>query len=156
MKTIGTGTEIIFTKTGEKFELIQTDTGFDVKPVKFSKNVPAEHYSFQDILDEYEAGRITIAGFEEGDTALVKAQILNHMYAADKKIKIDEISALKKTSEELKLEITNLKAKVQEISEANGGLVLSGEKLIKEKEQLNKKIEQLNTTIAAMDEETAA
>lgn len=118
MKTITTGTEITFTKTGEKFTLTQTDTGFDVKQVKLSKNVAAEPYSFQELMDLYEAGNITIAGFEETDDALIKSIITNYMHAAALKEKLTTIQNLEEKIEQLKAENKEITAKNEKLNTA--------------------------------------
>lgn len=120
MKQITDGTRITFKETGEKYTLKQTETGFDVRQVKLSKNTPDEPYTFQELLDLYESGQIIIEGFEETDAALVKALINNYIYQANLKQKLVEIEALKQTIEKLKEENTSLAESLErETEESN-------------------------------------
>lgn len=181
MKTITTGTEITFTKTNDKFELIQNPTGFDVKQIKLSKNVPHEPYTFQELLDLYESGKITIEGFEEADAPLVKSILVNYIHTteiSDLKADITRITADKEVLEAAhqkllpaydELTITN-----EELTKANKELTAANEILSKENSEFiksstelstankelkaaNKELEatneKLNTTIAAMQEQ---
>lgn len=135
MKTITTGTKITFKETGDKFTLTQTETGFDVKQVKLSKNIPHEPYTFQELLDLYESGQITIEGFEEGDAGLIHSILTNYIYQANLKDKLAEIETFKSQIEYLKSQLT----KISEL-----------ENIIAEKDT---KIETLETTIGAMKDE---
>jgi len=139
MKTIATGTEITFTKTGEKHTLTQTDTGFDVKLVKLSKTVPSEPYSFQELLDLYEAGQITFSGFEESDAALVRSIITNYMHSSTLKGALVKIQELEKKVEELTTSNTELAYEKKELEVMN--------------KNLTDKNEELNKALAAMSEE---
>lgn len=167
MKTIQSGTEITFTKTGDKHTLTQTDTGFDVKLVKLSKNIPSEPYSFQELIDLFEAGDITFKGFEEGDAALVKSQLMNYIYNSGLKSKIEDLTQAQKRIEELtalnnqlqeagqqhsetiqdlKNDVQDLKNDAQELRDTNEALTAENSKLIL-------KIEELNKALEAMGEE---
>lgn len=100
-KQITTSTEITFKKTKDIFELTQTETGFDVKPVKFSKNVPAEPWTFQELLDEYEAGKISIEGFEDADASHVRSILTSYIHQAIVKVQLVQIQELTARNEEL-------------------------------------------------------
>lgn len=138
MKTITTGTEITFTKTGEKHTLTQTDTGFDVKLVKLSKNIPSEPYSFQELLDLYEAGQITISGFEEADAPLVRSIITNYMHST--------------TLKDALVKIHNLEKNVEQLTNTNEELTYEKRELEVMNKNLSDKVELLNKALEAMNE----
>lgn len=135
-KNITTGTKITFTETNDKFELIQTATGFDVKRIKLSKNITPEHFTFQELLDLYESGKITINGFEETDTSLVKSIFINHIHTT-------EIETLKSDIIRITSEKEVIKTSNEELTSANNTLTI-------ENKELKSSNEKLNTTIAAM------
>lgn len=114
MKTITTGTEITFKKTGDKFTLTHTETGFDLLPVKLSKNLTGEPYSFQEFLELYEAGKILIEGFEQIDQELVKSMITNFIHTTEIAKKDTD---LREKNEALKLKISEAEGKDNQISE---------------------------------------
>ena len=174
MKTIITGTKITFTETGDKFEIIQTPTGFDVKPIKLSKNIPTEPYTFQELLEVYESGKITIQGFEEADAPLVRVMLTNYIHTTEiESLKADitritgEKEALEAANQQLtatNTELTNeslqLKTTNQELTTANeklttenGELINSNKELTTENKELKETNVKLNTAIEAMDEE---
>lgn len=159
MKTIDTGTKITFTETGDKFELIQTPTGFDVKRIKLSKNITPEPYTFQELLDLYEAGKITINGFEEGDAALVKSILTNYIHTTEiESLKADlvkvtgEKEALETTNQQLTTANGELSNEGLQLKTTNQELTIANEKLTLEITKLKATNEQLNATIAAMEE----
>jgi len=151
-KTITTGTKITFTETNDKFELIQTPTGFDVKPIKLSKNIPTEHYTFQELLDEYESNKITIQGFEEADAALVKSIFTNYIHSTE--IEILKADIIRITGEKEVLESANqqLTTVNGELAEANKGLTDSNLELTTSNKELIATNEKLNTALEAMAE----
>lgn len=153
MKTITTGTEITFTKTGEKYSLTQTDTGFDVKPLRLGKNIPSEPYSFQELIDLFEAGDITFHGFEQADAALVKSQLMNHIYNCNLKSTKQEYDVIAKRVEQLTELNNELQESVQDLKSDNQELRDANEALTKENSGLIRKIEELNKALEAMDEE---
>lgn len=138
-KTISTGTKITFKETGEKFILTQTETGFDARQIKFSKNVQPEHWAFSEFLTEYENGNILIDGFEEGDAGLVHSIITNYVYQTNLKVQLEANEQLKVENSKLTTENTELTTKVSEL-----------ENTIAEKD---KEIKTLETTIGAMKDE---
>lgn len=166
-KTITTSTEITFTKTGDKFELIQNPTGFDVKRIKLSKNITAEHYTFQELLDLYQSGLITIQGFEEGDAPLVRSILTNYIHTHEidtLKADITRITGEKEALEaanqqlttanaELTTEGSQLKTTNQELTAANAELITANKELVSENKALKGKNEKLNTALEAMQEE---
>lgn len=166
MKTITTGTEITFTKTSDKFTLTQTETGFDVRQIKLSKNIPHEPYSFQELLDLYKQGHISIQGFEEGDNALVESIITNYIHGEQIGILNAEKTALSSAIQELKLTIASLDEQKSALDTINNELrgdndeLTSANKALSEKNKefsqeilgLKSKIVSLNTTIEAMEE----
>lgn len=153
MKSIITGTEITFTKTGEKFNLTQTDTGFDIRQVKLSKNVPAEPYSFQELIDLFEAGDIIFQGFEEGDGLLVKSQLLNYIYNSNLKSTQQQHDVKAKRVEELTILNDQLLKSVDEYKKEAIDLLASNKRLTDENVKLVIKIDELNKALAAMSEE---
>lgn len=174
MKTITTGTKITFTETGDKFELIQTPSGFDVKRIKLSKNITPEHFTFQELLDLYESGKITIQGFEEADAALINCIFINHIHnteiealKADVTRITDEKEVLEAANQqlttangELTTESSQLKTTNQELTAANEKLTiekasfdLANTKLTAENEELKSTNEKLNTALSVMGEE---
>lgn len=174
MKTITTGTEITFTRTKDIFELIQNDTGFDVKPVKLSKSLSTEPYTFQELLDLYESGKITIEGFEETDAPLVKSILINYIHTteietlkgditritSEKEALEAEKQQLTTVNSELNTESSQLKTTNQELTAANEKLATENAKLGNsnteldaENKDLTTKNEKLNTALAAMQEE---
>lgn len=138
-KQISTGTKITFKETGDKFTLSQTETGFDVKQVKLSKNIPHESYTFQELLELYERGQITIEGFEEGDAGLAHSILTNYIYQANLKVQIAANEQLKTENEQLKSENEQLTVKVSEfeniISEKDKEIKVLTESLEKETEE---------------------
>lgn len=172
-KTITTGIEITFKKTKDIFELIQTPTGFDVKPVKFTKNVQTEPYTFQELLDQYESGKITIDGFEEADAALVRSILTNYIHQTNLQEKLKEIETLKTDiariigekeafeAESLQLKTTNqelttanerLTAQNSELGNNNRELAADNKRISDENKELKIKNEKLN---AAFEQEEA-
>lgn len=139
MKTITTATEITFKKTGEKFTLTKTDTGFDIKQIRLSKNTPHEPYSFQELLDLYEAGHISIEGFEETDGPLIQSILTNYIHATQ--------------IEALKANITRLNGEKDDLTTANSELTAANTALADTNKALTKKVTELNTALEAMDEE---
>lgn len=177
-KTITHGTKITFTETNDKFELIKNpdnNTGFDVKPIKLSKNIPTEPYTFQELLNEYEKGKITIHGFEEADAPLVKSIFTNYIHTTEiEALKADitritgekealeatnqelttannEIPQLKITNQELTISNEKLTTENSELKSTNKELTLANENLTKENEGLKITNEKLN---AALEQET--
>ena len=116
-KQITTGTKIIFKETGDKFYLTQTDTGFELRQIKLSKNVPAESYSFQEFLDLYERGDITIDGFEDADKGLIHSIITNYIYQSNLKDKLTDNEKLKAENEKLKETNNNLEQTIAVMQE---------------------------------------
>lgn len=155
-KQITTGTEITFNKTKEIFELTLTETGFDIRQVKFSKNVTPESWSFQEFLDQYEAGKISIDGFEPTDTALVKSIIMNYIYNNNLKSQLSEVEKLKADIEKLKVENTQLTSANETLMAANEQLTSRNNHLEEENKTLTAKNDQLNVAIEAMEEKTEA
>lgn len=150
MKTITTGTEITFVKTGDKFTLTQSEMGFDITPVRLSKNLSPEPYTYQELLDLYENGKITIEGFEPADSPLVISIITNYMHTTE--ISKKEVSLNEKTTElEAKnLEITNqlsqitsLEEEIRALKEENGELKSRNLELTKENTRLTTAVEAL-------------
>lgn len=172
-KTITTGTEITFKKTGDKFTLTKTDAGFDVKQIKLSKTTPAENYSFEELLDLYESGLISIEGFEDTEAALVKSILTNYIHtteietlkadiikltgekevleAANQKLETESLQ-LKTTNQELTAANEKLTAENSELANNNTELAADNKNLASEITKLKEINEQLNTTITAMDE----
>ncbi len=152
-KTITTGTEIIFVKTGEKFELTKTDTGFDVRPIKLSKNIVAEDYTFQQFLTLYESKLITVDGFEEADSDLIKAIITNYIHNT-------EIASLKTTiisheavNAELGETQTSLLAEIEQLKSDKQSLEEEKSALDTRLEKQDTEITKLNEALAAMQED---
>lgn len=135
-KNITTGTKITFTQTNDKFELIQTDTGFDVKPIKLSKNIPTEHYTFRELLQEYENNKITIQGFEETDTPLIKSIFTNFIHTTE--------------IETLKAEIIQIIAEKEALKSTNQELIISNDTLTAENKEITAKNEKLNAALVEM------
>lgn len=166
-KTITTGTKITFTETGDKFELIKTDTGFDVKAVKLSKNNPTEHYTFQELFDLYASTMITIHGFEAMDAPLVKSIFTAYIHEkeiSDLKADITRITGEKEAMEaanqqlttangELTTEISQFKTTNQELTDANEKLITEKNQLFDENKTLIAKNEKLNIALEAMQEQ---
>lgn len=123
-KQITTGTKITFKETNEKFMLTQTETGFDVRQIKLSKNVAAEHYNFQEFLDEYEKGNIAIDGFEDTDAGLVHSIMTNYIYQTNLKSMVKENKTLKSENETLKKQIAE---QTEEILKLNNAISLMKE-----------------------------
>lgn len=149
MKTITTGTEITFTKTNDKFELTQTDIGFDIKPIKLSKNVTSEPYSFQELLDLYEAGKITIEGFEEADGALIRSILTNYVYNTTLKSQIIEIESLKSSLEKTTHNHQELTKENLEVSTLNTELLASNHELT----TINKELADVNKELVAQNKD---
>lgn len=145
MKTITTGTEIAFKKTGEKYTLTQTETGFDVKQIRLSKNTPHEPYSFQEFLDLYESEYISIEGFQEADAPLVKSILTNYIHATD-------IARLNSEKEELVTSNLKLTGENSDLIAANKELTTANTALADTNKALNKKVAELNTALEAMEE----
>lgn len=159
MKTITTGTEITFKKTGDKFTLTKTDAGFDVKQIKLSKITPAENYSFEELLDLYESGYISIEGFEDTDAPLVKSILTNYIHTTEiESLKADlvkvtgEKEALETTNQQLTTANSELSNEGLQLKTTNQELTIANEKLTLEITKLKATNEQLNATIAAMEE----
>lgn len=150
MKTITTGTEITFTKTNDKFELIKTDGGFDIKPIKLSKNIATEPYLFQELLELYEAGKITIEGFEETDAALVRSIFTNYIHTTEieyLKAQLTRISAEKEALEAANQQLTTANG---ELHNANSHLEITNQELMAANEQLttnNDELERRNSQL---------
>lgn len=161
MKTITTATEITFKKTGEKFTLTQTDTGFDVKQIRLSKNTPHEPYSFQELLDLYEAGHISIEGFEETDGPLIQSILTNYIHTTQIEALKADITRLNGEKEELaasNLKLTGEKDELttanSELTNANTALASTNKEFSEEIKVLNKKISELDKALEAMNEES--
>lgn len=154
-KTIVTGTEITFKKTGEAYTLTQTETGFEVKKIKLSKNPETENFSFQELIDLYEKGDITFQNFGEADAPLVKSQLMNYIYNAATKTQIIEVESIKKINETLTTTNEELNTKNASLSEKNTELTTENEKLKAENEELVSKNNALNESLEAMKEEPA-
>ncbi len=154
-KKIETGTEITFKKTGEIYGLTQTESGFEVKKIKLSKNPECEHYSFQELIDLYESGDITFQNFGEADASLVKSQLLNYIYQSGMKTKIDEVQSITKINETLTTTNEEFTTKNAELSEKNTELTTENEKLKTDNEELVSKNNALNESLEAMKEEPA-
>ena len=116
-KEIITGTKITFKETGDKFTLTQTDTGFDLRQVKLSKNLAAEPYTFQELLELYESGQITIEGFEETDAALARSIITNYIYNSNIKTQLNTIEQLTAKNKELTDKIEQLNSTIAAMQE---------------------------------------
>lgn len=160
MKTITTGTEITFTKTNDKFELIQTPAGFDVKPIKLSKSISTEPYLFQELLDLYESGKITIDGFEEADAALIRSILTNYIHTTEiEGLKADiaklngEKEALVASNLQLTSANSDLTTAKAELTDANQALSYTNKELSEEINALNKTVSELNAELVAMDDE---
>lgn len=125
MKKITTGTKIIFKETGEKYSLKQTETGFDITPVKLSKKLESESYNFEEFLEHFNNNEITIEGFDEHDNTTVEPQIINYMH----EYKITDY----------RLQITNLENKIQELICENNSLKEKNSVL----EEKNKSLEEV-------------
>lgn len=182
-KTITHGTKITFTETNDKFELIKNPdntTGFDVKPIKLSKKIPTEPYTFQELLNEYEKGNITINGFEEADAPLVKSILTNYIHTTEiETLKADIIritgekeafetahknlqavheevihshAELTKTNQELTTANEKLISENTELRNNNGELAADNKRISDENKELKIKNEKLN---AALEEEEA-
>lgn len=130
MKQIVTGTKITFKETGDKFYLTQIDTGFDLRQIKLSKNVPAESYTFQEFLELYESNQIIIEGFEEADIALGKSIITNYIYNTTLKDQISQIEKLTARNDELTTLNEELTAKNVQLKIDNAALTEALEKEI--------------------------
>lgn len=117
MKKITTATEITFKKTGDKFTLTQTETGFDVRQVKLSKTVPAESYSFEELLDLYDSGKISIENFEDADAGLVRSILTGYMYNAKLKLQLAENAKLTATNAGLEKKIESLEETISAMQE---------------------------------------
>ncbi len=153
MKTITTGTKITFTETGDKFELIETTTGFDVKRIKLSKNITPEPYTFQELLDLYEAGKITIHGFEEADAALVKSILTNYIHTTEIESLKAVIQKLTTTNGELATTNGQLATANEKLTAENSELGNSNAELTATNKDLTTKNEKLNTALEAMHEQ---
>lgn len=141
-KKITTGTKITFTETNDKFELTQTPTGFDVKRIKLSKNITPEPYTFQELLDLYGAGKITINGFEEADAALVNSILTNYIHTTEIEI--------------LKADITRITAEKEILDDANKKLLPAYDELTHAHEELtdaHKDLKAANEKITADNDE---
>lgn len=135
-KQIITNTKITFKETGDKFTLTQTENGFDVKQVKLSKNIPHEPYTFQELLELYESGQITIEGFEEGDAGLVHSILTNYVYQANLKVQIAANEQLKMENEQLNEQLTSKISELENIiSEKDKEIKVLTESLEKETEE---------------------
>lgn len=153
MKTITTGTKITFTETGDKFELAQNVTGFDVKRIKLSKNITPEPYTFQELLDLYESGKITIQGFSEGDEALVKSILTNYIHTTEIEALKADITRITGEKEALKVENEQLTTESLQLKTTNQELRNSNTELTAENKELTTKNEKLNTGLEAMQEQ---
>lgn len=143
MKTITTGTEITFIKTGDKFTLTQSETGFDITPVKLSKNLNAEPYTFQEFLDLYQSGKITIEGFENADKSLVISIITNYIHTteiANKQVSLNE-KDLEITNQ--LSQITSMENEIRSLKEENGELQSRNLELNKENTRLTQAVESM-------------
>ncbi len=129
MKKITTGTKIFFNETKEKFSLKQNETGFDITPVKLSKKLESEHYTFEEFMERFRNGEISIEGFDEHDNNTVEAQIINYMH--QHKISIYAVS------------IDNLKTELEE----KDNLFKSLEENNKSLEENNKSLEENNKSL---------
>lgn len=114
MKTI---TKITFKETSEKFNVTQTTTGFDVKQIRLSKNVTPESWTFQEFLELYESGQITIDGFEETEADLIKLLITHHIDTAQITELEKEIHLLKEQAGELQSENKKLTTALEALQE---------------------------------------
>ena len=136
MKTI---TKITFKEDGKKHSVTQTENGFDVKELRLGKNIPVDHYTFQEFLQLFEDDQITIDGFAETESHHVKEKIQNLIHTTEinaLKAKIinltDENMKLTDENDELKIEITNLKEKIEEDKE----LIAEAKKTATEEEEV--------------------
>lgn len=112
-KVITTGTEITFKKTGDKFSIEQTEIGFKITPLKLTKKNESEEYSYQEIMDLYESGKISFEGFDdEKDSSHVKSILVSYMHQSIVKTQLQQIK-------ELSDKITELSDKNKELEDKN-------------------------------------